>query len=123
MRSGRIHERPTTRRRRRVLRLHKRMIHAPEDVMCYAVQGTKPLWKNTNVTIRDIRTVFKHSPCLICVLAKKRKEGMAQWKPRKKYKKLRIGTIGYERLEVINHYGDESAGRVRCQTVHARGTI
>ena len=59
--------------------------------MCYAVQGTKPLWKNTNVTVRDIRTVFKHSPCLICVLAKKRKEGMAQWKPRKKYKKLRIG--------------------------------
>ena len=68
------------------------MIHAPEDVMCYAVYGTKPLWKNTNVTVRDIRAVFKHSPpCLICVLAKKRKEGMAQWKPRKKYKKLRIG--------------------------------
>jgi hypothetical protein len=67
------------------------MIHAPEDVMCYAVQGTKPLWKNTNVTVRDIRAVSKHSPCLICVLAKKRKEGMAQWKPRKKYKKLRIG--------------------------------
>jgi hypothetical protein len=38
------------------------------------------------------------------VLAKKRKEGMAQWKPRKKYKKLRIeGTIGYQRLEVINY--------------------
>ena len=68
------------------------MIHAPEDVMCYAVQGPKPLWKNTtNVTVRDIRAVFKHSPCLICVLAKKRKEGMTQWKPRKKYKKLRIG--------------------------------
>jgi hypothetical protein len=48
--------------------------------MCYAVQGTKSLWKITNVTVRDI----KHSPCLICVLAKKRKEGMAQWK-------LRIG--------------------------------
>ncbi len=54
------------------------MIHAPEDVMCFAVQGTKPLWKNTNVTICNIRAVFKHSPCLICVLAKKRKEGMAQ---------------------------------------------
>ena len=67
------------------------MIHAPEDVMCYAVQGTKPLWKNTNVTVCDIRAVFKHSPCLICILVKKRKEGMAQWKPRKKYKKLRIG--------------------------------
>ena len=34
----------------------------------------------------------KYSPCLIiCVLAKKRKEGMAQWKPLKKYKKLRFG--------------------------------
>ena len=60
------------------------MIHAPEDVMCYAVQGTKPLWKNTNVTVRNIRAVFKRSPYLICVLAK-------QWKPSKKYKKLRIG--------------------------------
>ena len=59
--------------------------------MCYAVQGTRPLWKNTRVTVKDIRSVFKHSPCLTCVLAKKRKEGMAQWKPRKKFKKLRIG--------------------------------
>ena len=66
------------------------MIHAPEDVMCYAVQGTKPLCKNTNVTVRDNRAVFKHSPCLICVLAKKCKEGMAQWMPHKKYKKLSI---------------------------------
>ena len=39
VRSGRLHERPTT-RRRRVLRLHKRMIHAPEDVMCYAVSDS-----------------------------------------------------------------------------------
>ena len=31
------------------------MIHAPEDVMCYAIQGTKPLWKNANVTVRDFR--------------------------------------------------------------------
>ena len=60
--------------------------------MCYAVQGTKPLCKNTNVTVHDIRAVFKHSPCLICVLAKKCKEDMAQQKLRKKYnKKLRIG--------------------------------
>jgi hypothetical protein len=61
------------------------MIHAPEDVMCYAVQ------KKTNVTVRDIQAVFKHSPCLIYVLSKKRKKGIAQWKPRTKYKKLRIG--------------------------------
>ena len=67
------------------------MIHAPEDIMCYAVQGERPLWKNTYVTPQDIRKVFRISPCLTCVLAKKRKEGMAQWKPRKKYKRLRIG--------------------------------
>ena len=67
------------------------MIHAPEDIMCYAVQGDRPLWKNTDVTPKDIRHVFRLSPCLTCVLAKKRKEGMAQWKSRKKFKKLRIG--------------------------------
>jgi len=59
--------------------------------MCYAVQGDRPLWKNTNVTAKEIRQVFRLSPCLTCVLAKKRKEGMAQWKPRKKFKRLRKG--------------------------------
>ena len=49
------------------------------------------MWKNTNVTAKEIRQVFRLSPCLTCVLAKKRKEGMAQWKPRKKYKRLRKG--------------------------------
>jgi hypothetical protein len=47
------------------------MIHAPEDIMCYTVQGERPLWKNTNVTPTDIRQVFRASPCLTCVLAKK----------------------------------------------------
>ena len=65
------------------------MIHAPEDIMCYAVQGERPLWKNTNVTPTGIRRVFRTSPCLTFVLAKKRKEGMTQWKTRKKYKRLR----------------------------------
>ncbi len=87
-RSGRLHEFVKS-KRRRVLHLHKRVIHAPEDIMCYAVQGERPLWKNTNVTPTDIRRVFRASPCLTCVLAKKRKEGMAQWKTRKKYKRLR----------------------------------
>ncbi len=83
MRSGRLHECPTI-RRRRVLCLHKHMIHAPDDVTCYAVQGTKSLCKNTNITaVWDIRSVFRHSPCFICVvLVKKRKEGMAQLKSR-----------------------------------------
>jgi hypothetical protein len=40
------------------------MIHAPEDIMCYAVQGEQPLWKNTNVTPTYIRRVFRASPCL-----------------------------------------------------------
>ncbi len=48
-RSGRLHEFVKS-KRRRVLHLHKRMIYAPEDIMCYAVQGVRPLWKNTNVT-------------------------------------------------------------------------
>ena len=59
--------------------------------MCYAVQGDRPLWKNTQTTSKEIRQVFRISPCLTCVLAKKRKEGMAQWKPRKKFKRLRKG--------------------------------
>ena len=84
-RSGRLHEFVKSKRRRN-LHLHKRMIHAPEDIMSYAVQGERPLWKNTNVTPTDIR---RASPCLTYVLAKKRKEGMAQWKTRKKYKRLR----------------------------------
>ena len=46
--------------------------------MYYAVQEAKPLWKITHIKVRDIRSVFKQSPCLICILAKKRKEGMAQ---------------------------------------------
>ena len=41
-RSGRLHEFVKS-KRRRVLHLHKRMIHAPEDIMCYAVQGERPL--------------------------------------------------------------------------------
>ena len=68
-RSGRLHEFVKS-KRRRVLHLHKRMIHAPEDIMYYAVQGERPLWKNTNVTPTDIRRVFRVSPCLTCVLAK-----------------------------------------------------
>ena len=58
VRSGRLNELARG-KRSRVLRLHKRMIHAPEDVRGYAVQGTRPLWKNTNVTAKEIRQVFR----------------------------------------------------------------
>ncbi len=44
LRSGRLHE-IARGKHRRVLRLHKRMIHAPEDIMCEAVQGDRPMWK------------------------------------------------------------------------------
>jgi len=61
----------------RVLRLHKRLGHAPEDIMCMAVDSSKgnPPWRNTGVTAKTIRSVFRWEPCLICVLAKRRKEG------------------------------------------------
>ena len=67
--------------------------------MIYAVKGTKLLCKNTNITVREIRSVFRHSPCLICILVKKRKEGMAQLKSRNKIQEV----IGYQGLEVINY--------------------
>jgi len=34
------------------------MGHAPEDVMCLAVQGPNPEWINTGVTEEMIRSVF-----------------------------------------------------------------
>ena len=43
--------------------------------MCYAVQSDRPLWKNTNVTAKEIRQVFRLSPCLICALAKIEAQG------------------------------------------------
>ena len=79
----------------RVLRLHKRMGHASEDVMCMAVESRKgsPLWRNTGVTAKNIRSVFRWEPCLICVLAKRRKECTLKWKSvkmGKKRQKLRL---------------------------------
>ena len=61
------------------MRLHQRCGHRPADVMCAMVTGTTPLWKNTNVTADEIKKVFSHEPCLLCVLSKKRKEGAAKW--------------------------------------------
>ena len=58
---------------RRVMRLHKRMNHAPEYVMCAACKGPQPLWTNTYLDEKNIRRFFRKEPCLICVLAKKRK--------------------------------------------------
>ena len=37
-----------------------------------------PYWRNTGITPDDVRTVFRHEPCLLCVLAKRRKEGKSR---------------------------------------------
>jgi len=91
VRSGRLRTIPRT-VLARVLRLHKRMGYAPEDVMCMAVEPKKgkPLWRNTKVTAKEIRTVFQWEPCLICVLAKRRKEGTMKWKTLKKNKRRKL---------------------------------
>ena len=34
-----------------------------------------PYWRNTGITPEEVRGVFRHEPCLLCVLAKRRKEG------------------------------------------------
>jgi hypothetical protein len=50
------------------------MVHALEP------QRTDNLsyWRNTGVTPSDLRSVFRHEPCLLCVLAKRCKEGKRQ---------------------------------------------
>ena len=62
-----------------VMRLHHRMAHAPEEVMCMAVKGSTPLWRNTGVEPWEIRRVFRRTQCLACVLAKRKREGPRKW--------------------------------------------
>ena len=38
-----------------------------------------PVWVNAPVTVDEIRAAFRHEPCLLCVLAKRRKEGTLHW--------------------------------------------
>ena len=77
-RSARLHSTPVT-ARQRVMDLHSRMAHAPEDIMCLAVNSNNPSWINTGVTTDDIRKVFSSEPCLACVLAKRRADGPNVW--------------------------------------------
>ena len=56
------------------------MGHMCEDCMHRAVTpsrpGVLPYRRNTGVTGTEINHVFRHEPCLLCILAKRRREGM-----------------------------------------------
>ena len=85
------------------------MGHAPEDVMCMAVETKKgkPLWRKTKVTAKEIHTVFQWEPCLICVLAKHRKEGTMKWKTFKKNMRRKLRLSEEEEKELIQLEIDE----------------
>lgn len=69
--------------RARVLALHERMGHTTEDNMVHAITRqhgyAHPIWVNADVSTTEIRTAFRHEPCLMCVLAKRRKESTHKW--------------------------------------------
>jgi hypothetical protein len=54
-----------------------------EDNMCAGLTAQpgfdSPVWVNAPVTVDEIRAAFRHEPCLLCVLAKRRKEGTLHW--------------------------------------------
>ena len=79
--SGRLHNSDPT-IRRKVFNCHNRFGHVCEDCMIHALEpqghDNLPYWRNTDVTPSDVRHVFRHEPCLLCVLAKRRKEGKRQ---------------------------------------------
>ena len=81
--SGRLHNSdPAV--RHKVFNWHHRFGHACEDCMAHAVEpqgpDNLPYWRNTDITSCDVRRVFRYEPCLLCVLAKRRKEGKRQHK-------------------------------------------
>ena len=87
--SGRLYNVPAN-TIQRVTRLHKRMGHAPCDKMCAAIAGPTALWTNTSLTPKEVRRVFRHQPCLVCVLSKRRKGSTAQWMTDNKRKHFRF---------------------------------
>jgi hypothetical protein len=76
--SGRLHTTAMT-PRERVMELHGRMAHAAEDTMCSAIEGDQPVWRNVNVSVEEIRTIFNKEPCLHCTMCKRRKDGTGRW--------------------------------------------
>ena len=61
------------------------MGHAPEDVMCIAINGNNPAWTNCPITEKDIRKTFANYTCPICVMAKRNIEGPRKDKQPKQY--------------------------------------
>ena len=57
--------------------------HMSKDSMCMALTTQSgfesPIFINAPVDVAEIRKAFRHEPCLICVLAKRRKEGTLHW--------------------------------------------
>ena len=53
----------------KVLQLHRRLGHAPAQVMIDAIQAES--WLNSHVTPENIREVFKGHTCTICSLGKR----------------------------------------------------
>ena len=71
--------------------------------MCMVVEPKKGklLWRNTKVTANEIHKVFQWEPCLICVLAKRRKEGTMKWKTFKKTKRRKLQLSEEDEKELI----------------------
>ena len=84
--SGRLHNSDPA-LRPKVFHCHYRFGHVCEDSMAHALtpQGPDnlPYWRNLDIKPEDVRRVFRHEPCLLCVLAKRRKEGKRQLKTSK----------------------------------------
>ena len=77
--------------------------------MCMAVEPKKgnPLWCITKVADKEIHKVSQWEPCLICDLAKRRKEGTMKWKTFKKNKRRKLRLNEEEEKELIQQEIDE----------------
>ena len=69
-----------------------------------------PVWINADVTTDEVRLAFRNEPCLLCVLAKRRKEGTRHWIKKaaaKPNSKLRIKQETPEEEELIRKQLEE----------------
>lgn len=56
-----------------VIDLHEKMGHQPCAIMCQAISGFDPPWKNTGVTCAQVKRVMARHHCVTCFLAKRNK--------------------------------------------------